>query len=177
MWGVCLSLCCENYYMMNRPPFIFDICVARTAIEFLQGDLSLEPFAKKYADFLSDGGASVQQHSIQAPAEAMLLFLNDVEAGDSAADLLNDFTYFRLYFDGVGRPRKLKPMFGTIEDYVKTAEWNADITTKAFKAFVFALRSQTVPQAPSGWLLESETEVAPALAAIVGKKLTVLDIL
>ena len=70
----------------------------------LPGDLSLEPYAKKYTDFLSDGGASIQQHSIQAPAEAMLLFLNEVQAGDGAADLLNDFTYFRLYFDGVGRP-------------------------------------------------------------------------
>lgn len=162
---------------MYRPPFIYDVCVARTALEFLQGDLSLEPYAKKYTDFLSDGGASIQQHSIQAPAEAMLLFLNEVQAGDGAADLLNDFTYFRLYFDGVGRPRKLKPMFGTIEDHVKTAEWNADSTAKAFKAFVFALRSQTVPHAPSGWLLENEKEVVPALAAIVAKKLNVLDTL
>ena len=52
-----------------------------------------------------------------------------------------------------------------------------DLDLRRSMAFVFALRSQTVPQAPSGWLLENETEVAPALAAIVGKKLTVLDIL
>lgn len=162
---------------MHRPPFIFDICVARISFEFLQGDLALEAFAKKYADMLSDGGAPVQQHSIQAPAEAMLMFLNEVEAGDSAADLLNGFAYFRLYFDGVGRPRKMKPMFGTIEDHLKTNAWTEESSTKAFKAFVFALRSATVPQAPSGWLLESETEFVPVLASAAAKKLTVLDIL
>ena len=162
---------------MHRPPFIFDICVARSSFEFLQGDLALDAFAKKYADMLSEGGAPVQQHDIQTPAEAMLMFLSEVEAGDGAADLLNGFTYFRLYFDGVGKPRKMKPMFGTIEDHIKTNTWKADTSTKAFKAFVFALRSATVPQAPAGWLLEHETEVVPVLAKTAAKKLSVLDIL
>ena len=70
----------------------------------------------------------------------------------------------------------MKPMFGTIEDPVKAREWNKDSALKAFRAFVFALRSQTVPTAPAGWQLETEQAV-PTLAETAGKKLSVLDML
>ena len=159
---------------MHRPAFIYDICVARSAAEFLHGELGVEAFAKKYAEILSDGCVAVNQHEVQEPAEAMLQFLAEVEAGEGAADLLNSFAYFRLYFEGVGRPRKMKPMFGTIEDPTKMREWTKDSAPKAFRAFVFALRSQTVPTAPSGWQLETE-EAVPKLAEAAAKKLSVLD--
>ena len=159
---------------MHRPAFIYDICVARSAAEFLHGDLGVEAFAKKYAEMLSEGCTAVNQEEVQAPAEAMLQFLAEVEAGEGAADLLNSFAYFRLHFEGVGRPRKMKSMFGSIEDPVKAREWNKDSTLKAFRAFVFALRSQTVPTAPAGWQLETE-EAVPKLAEVAGKKLSVLD--
>lgn len=159
---------------MHYPAFIYDICIARAAAEFLHGDLSLEVFAKKYTEMLSDGCTEVNQEEVQAPAEAILQFLAEVEAGDGAADLLNSFAYFRLYFEGVGRPRKMKTMFGTIEDPVKSREWNKESTPKAFRAFVFALRSQTVPTAPAGWQLEIEESV-PKLAEAAGKKLSLLD--
>jgi hypothetical protein len=159
---------------MHRPAFIYDMCVARTAAEFLHGELGVEAFAKKYAEMLSDGCVTVNQEEVQAPAEAMLQFLAEVEAGEGAADLLNSFAYFRLNFEGVGRPRKMKPMFGNIEDPVKAREWNKESTPKAFRAFVFALRSQTVPTAPAGWQLETE-EAVPKLAEAAAKKLSVLD--
>lgn len=159
---------------MHRPAFIYDISVARSALEFLHGDIGVEAFAKKYAEMLSDGCVTVNQHEVQEPAEAMLQFLAEVEAGEGAADLLNSFTYFRLYFDGVGRPRKMKPIFGTIEDPAKVREWNKESAPKAFRAFVFALRSQTVPTAPAGWQLETE-EGVPKLAEAAGTKLTLLD--
>ena len=38
---------------MYCPPWIFDICVARTASEFLYSELSLTPFAVKYSKGLS----------------------------------------------------------------------------------------------------------------------------
>ena len=161
---------------MHRPAFVFDICVARTAAEFLHGELNLEAFSKKYSDFMSDGCVAVGQDEVHEPAEAMLLFLAEVEAGDGAADLLNSFAYFRLYFDGVGRPRKMKPLFGTIEDPAKTRDWTKETAPKSFRAYVFALRSQTVPTAPVGWQLETDAS-APVLAAVAGKKLTVLDML
>ena len=33
---------------MHRPGFVYDIGVARSAAEFLHGDLGVEAFAKKY---------------------------------------------------------------------------------------------------------------------------------
>ena len=161
---------------MHRPTFIYDICVGRTAAEFLHGDIGLDAFSKKYSGFMSEGCVEVAQDEVHEPAEAMLLFLSEIEAGEGAADLLHSFNYFRLYFDGVGRPRKMKPLFGTIEDPIKTRDWDKGTTPKAFRAFVFALRSQTVPTAPVGWLLENEESV-PALAAAAAQKLTLLDML
>ena len=161
---------------MHRPAFLYDIRVARSVLEFWHGDIGVEAFAKKYSEMLSDGCEAVHQHELQEPAEAMLQFLAEVEAGEGAADLLNSFTYFRLYFEGVGRPRKMKPMFGSIEDPSKAREWNKDSAPKAFRTFVFALRSQTVPTAPAGWQLETEESV-PKLAEAAAKKLSVLDML
>ena len=160
---------------MHRPGFIYDICVARTAAEFLHGDLSLEAFSGKYTAYMSDGATVMGPEEVHDPAESMMLFLAEIEAGDGAADLLNSFVYYRLYFDGVGRSRKMKPMFGTIEDPIKSREWNRETAPKAFRAYVFALRSQTVPTAPSGWQLENE-ETVPRLAEVAGQKLTLLDI-
>ena len=106
----------------------------------------------------------------------MLQFLADIEAGENAVDLLHSFTYFRVYFEGPGRPRKTKPLFGSIEDPAKTKEWSKDAAPKAFRAFVFGLRSNTVPNAPVGWLLENE-ECTPLLAKLAGEKLSLIDIL
>lgn len=159
---------------MFRPGFIYDICVARAAAEFLHGDLSLEAFSGKYTEYMVDGCTTMGPEEVHDPAEAMMLFLAEVEAGDSAADLLSSFAYYRLYFDGVGRPRKMNPMFGTIEDPIKARDWNRETSPKAFRAYVFALRSQTVPTAPSGWQLENEESV-PKLAEVAGQKLTLLD--
>ena len=161
---------------MHRTDFIFDICVARTAGEFLSGDVSMEAFSKKYSEFLSVGCATVAQEDVHAPAEAILLFLAEIEAGEDALTLLDNFIYFRLYFDGVGRPRKMKPMFGSIEDPIKNKDWKKDSVIKSFRAFVFALRSNTLPKTPTGWRLEDD-EYAPNLAAVAAKKLSVLDIL
>lgn len=159
---------------MHRPGFIYDICVARAAAEFLHGELGLEAFSAKYTEYMCDGCTAMGPEEVHDPAEAMMLFLAEIEAGDGAADLLNSFVYYRLYFDGVGRPRKMKPMFGTIEDPVKSREWNRETAPKAFRAYVFALRSQTVPTAPGGWQLENE-ETVPRLAEVARQKLTLLD--
>jgi hypothetical protein len=106
----------------------------------------------------------------------MLMFLAEIEAGDMAVEFLTDFTYYRLYTEAVGRPRKMKPLFGSLEDGVKEAQHHSDATGKAFRAYIFAQRSNTVPKAPAGWRLEDDEHV-PKLAETAGRVLSVLDIL
>lgn len=162
---------------MFCPNWVYDICVARTAIEFLSADdMPLDKLASKYASALSEKYSPITLDLLQGPAEAMLMFLSEIEAGEMAAELLNDFCYFRLFNEGAGKPRKMKPLFGALEDPVKTQEYTVETAAKAFRAYVFALRSNTVPKAPSGWMLEEETAVTflPELAQV---KLSILDIL
>lgn len=161
---------------MHAPDFIFDIAVARCAGEFLSSDLAIDSFAGKYAQALSELYEEVDVPSIQEPAEQILLFLSEIEAGEGAVELISDFVHFRLYFDGVGRPRKMKPLFGALDDGVKTKTWSPDGVVKAFRVFTFGLRSKTAPPAPAGWQIEDDTHL-PRFGPIIQKKLSVLDIL
>ena len=111
---------------MYCPPWIFDICVARVASEFLYSELSLTPFAAKYSKGLSALYEPIETQQLEMPAEGVLQFLTEIEAGESAADFLRQYTYFKLYFETNNTKRKLKPMFGSIEDPVKTLDFNED---------------------------------------------------
>ena len=161
---------------MYCPNWIFDIAVARTASEYLSSEIGVDAFAKKYAEGLSEIYNDVPVESILGPAEAMMLFLAEIEAGDMAVELLNDFCFYRLTNEAAGKPRKLKPLFGALEDGLKAPDINLEGTAKSFRAYVFALRSNTVPKAPLGWKLENDENV-PKLAELAGKQLSVLDII
>jgi len=161
---------------MHCPSWIFDIAVARTAAEFLASEMTVEAYANKYAEGLSESYNEISADVISGPAEAILLFLSEIEAGEMAYELLNDYCYYRLYNEGVGRPRKMKPLFGSLEDGVKAPEISGDVAGKNFRAYVFGLRSNTVPKAPAGWRLEDD-EHAPKLAELAGTQLSLLDVI
>ena len=161
---------------MHSPDFIYDISVARSASEFLSSELALEHFVEKYAQGLTELYSAVELHEVQDPAERLLQFLAEIEAGEGAIDLLDGFVHFRLFYEGVGRQRKMKSLFGALDDAVKVKAWSPDATVKSFRAFTFGLRSNTVPKLPAGWKFE-DTEHTPRFMTLVQKKLTVLDIL
>jgi len=161
---------------MHCPDFIYDMAVARTASEYLSSELALDAFAKKYADGLSERYTAIAQESFQGPAEGVLQFLSEIEAGEQAVELLGDYAYFRLYFEGVGRPRRMKPLFGSLEDGAKAPQINVADAAKAFRVYVFGQRSNTAPKAPDGWQLENETAV-PVFAALAAKSVSVIDLL
>ena len=73
-----------------------------------------------------------------------------------AVELLKDFSYFRMYYVNPRKRRKLKPLFGTLEAPEKKKDYSSEKTIKSFKAYIFALRSKTVPQSPTGWALEND---------------------
>lgn len=161
---------------MHCPSFIFDMAASRVASEFLESELGLEGFSGKYAAALSERYTEIDQDSLHQAAEAMMQFLAEIEAGENATILLYGYVYYRLYYEGPNRPRKLKPMFGSIEDPVKVKEWSHEGAAKGFRAFVFGLRSNTVPNAPVGWKLEDEESV-PYMAELAANKLSMIDIL
>ena len=120
---------------------MYDIASARVAFEFLHSEMPLESFAAKYSQGFSVNYSDVPEESLLGAAQGMLEFLAEIEAGENAALLLSNFTYYRLYFSGVAMPRKMKPMFGSIEDAQKQKEYSEQLAIKAFRAYIFRLRS------------------------------------
>ncbi len=161
---------------MHCPAWIFDISVARAASEYLASEMELEAFGKKYAEGLSEHYDPILTEAISVTSMQCLQFLSEIEAGEIATELLDGFSYYRLMNESVGKPRRQKPLFGSLEDGTKVQEWNGEASVKAFKAYVFGLRSNTVPKAPAGWRLE-ENESTPNLAELAGKKLSLLDVI
>lgn len=161
---------------MHCPNWKYEVCVVRAAQEYISSELGLDAYAKKYAEALSESYEAIPFEIIQQPAESILLFLAEIEANDTAHELLNNFCYFRLYNEKVGHPRKMKPLFGGIEDGVKINELVPDNVAKSFRAYVFGLRSQAVPVAPAGWRLEDDQHV-PQLSELAARTLSMLDVL
>ena len=160
---------------MFTPGWIFDISVARTASEYLSSEIGIEAFAKKYAE----GLASYYKNAIEVEvfsdtAETILEFLSEIEAGDRAVEFLNDFTYFRLYYENNSTPRKMKPLFGSIEDGEKLQEYKPEETIKAFRAYIFGMRSNAVPTAPDGWRLETDNNI-DKFKLIIERQVSMLD--
>ena len=161
---------------MFAPSWVFEIAVMRTASEFLSSEIGIEAFGKKYAEGLAKlYSTPIEAEFFTDTAQSVLEFLSEVEAGEQAVDLLNDFCYFRLYNEGVNRPRKMKSMFGSIEDAVKTKEYSPEIALKSFKAYVFGLRSNTVPTAPDGWRLETDEHIE-SLKPLLEEQVSILDV-
>ena len=142
--------------MSYAPDWIFDISIVRTASEYLSLTQPMDSLAKKYAIGLSEIYREVYFEEILEPAEDILRFLSEVKAQHMAVELLKDFSYFRMYYVNPRKPRKLKPLFGSLEAPEKKKEYSSDKAVKSFKAYVFALRSKTVPQSPTGWTLDND---------------------
>ena len=98
------------------PDWIFNLCVARTAYEFIISDLPIKSYAKKYSNALSEHYTSpVNPEEIETEAELLLRFLVEINA-EKSDELLNNFVYFKLKFTQPGSKRKLKGMFGSALD-------------------------------------------------------------
>ena len=159
---------------MYCPNWIYQISVARVVSEYLSSEMGIEAFVKKYNQGLSSRYDPIPVESFNDPAEQIIIFLGEIEAGDSAVELLNNYTYFKLYFETLNVPRKLKSMFGSIEDSVKVPLETSDSALKSFRAYIFGLRSGTVPTPSEGWRLEDDENV-PNLSKLASQTVSILD--
>lgn len=161
---------------MYCPSWIFNAASARSAYEFLSSEMPLEACAKKYAVGLSESYSEIQPELILVAATPCLEFLSELEAGERAAEFLNDYVYNEIYFEKVNVPRKMKPLFGSVEDPVKTVLYAPENVLVSFRAFVYRMRSGTDASAPAGWSPATDQNI-PIFADITGRQMSVLDVL
>lgn len=160
--------------MSYVPGWIFEAAVTNACREFLAADLPMNAICKKYAQGLSERYSEIRLEEFSIGIESLTRFLAEVDAGEAAVDFLNGFVFYRIHYETKSKPRKLKPLFGSVEDPVKTLEYSTEETLKKFKAYVFGLRSNAVPLAPAGWQLDDEHDLV-FLNELAGRSVDFLD--
>ena len=155
------------------PSWLFNLCVSRTAYDFITSDLPIKAYAAKYASGLSEHYAEIKTEEIEQEAEIVLRFLVDINSEESD-QLLNNFVFFCLKYVQHGSKRKLKGLFGSALDPTKEKEYNEKITLKNFKAYVFGLRSGISEKPSPGWNIIEE-EGIEFLIELVKKEANIAD--
>jgi hypothetical protein len=113
--------------------------------------MPIEMIGKKYSGIMSEDYQGIDNSSISMVIEPMVLFLHEIAAGEAAADYALGFCYYRTVFESPNRERKMKSMFGSQVDAIKSKDYDANDVLLAFKAYVFGVRNNQTPMAPPGW--------------------------
>jgi hypothetical protein len=156
------------------PEWVFSICSANSAIEYLSQETFIESCAKKYSVGLSAHYSIIEPELLALSAQELLLFLSEIDAGESAVTLLNSYIFNRLKFEATRKPRKIRGIFGSAFDPTKVQEYSSEKCIKLFKAMIFGLRSKANPSAPSGWDLSQE-ENLEWFGILLSQKTSILD--
>ena len=132
--------------------------------------------ANGYSAVLSEFYQPINPQEVAGVIEQMLRFLDELDAGETAAPLATGFCYYKISFEQPNKPRKLRGLLGSADDPVKSREHGAEAAVKAFKAYVYALRNEIAELAPAGWQL-SDVEESEVLQKLATQNLSPLDFL
>lgn len=159
------------------PNWLYEVSVAITVHDYLTKDYSIEMIAKKFSEGLSEEYKDIPVEEISKPAETCIRFMAEIQGAEfEAHERANHFIHYRLKFNGIKGPRKLKTLLGSAFDGDKQKKYNEENMVKDFKAYCFALRSGTVPKASSGWSIKNEEDLG-FYKDIIGKDFSLDDLL
>ena len=152
--------------MSNCPKWVFEAACGAGGAAYLGGNLDLHTVSHGYAATLSEFYSQINAEEISVVVESLVRFLDELDAGETAAPLMTGFCYYKIMFEQANKPRKLKGLFGAADEPVKVREHSVESAVKSFKAYVFALRNEVAELAPPGWKLQDvdESEVLKKLA-------------
>ena len=157
------------------PEWVFGVCCAKTAHDFLCTNNSINMLSKKFSNELSEHYNEIKFEEVTDCAEKLLQFLSDVGAGEEAVVLLNDYIYYRTKFSSNGGERKIKSMFSSAFDGNKIKDYDSIKTLKIFKATIFSIRNGVYEKATPGWKI-TDVEDIDWLGEIFEKDVDVSDL-
>ena len=146
--------------MSYCPKWVFEAACGHAVSEYLSRQIDLNTVSSGYASVLSSFYQTISPAEVASVIEQILRFLDDLDAGESAAPLAIGFCYNKISFEQSNKPRKLRGLLGSADDPVKSREHSAEAAVKAFKAYVYALRNDVAELAPSIWKLSDVEESA-----------------
>ena len=156
------------------PEWIFGICSAATAKEFLSSDNSLNSISRKFSNGLSEKYDEIKPEEIAVCAEEILQFLSDLEANEEAVNYIDSYVYRKICFKSSGADRKISGMFSSELDPVKTNDYSGKNVAKIFRATIFAIRNHTLEDMPPGWTHE-DVEGLDWFKDLLNKPTNILD--
>ena len=141
------------------PEWVYALCCAKTASDFLSSNSPLSAIAKKFANKLSEHYDEIKFQEIVDSAEKILQFLSEINASEEAVNMLNDFIYVRSSLNSNGSPKKIQSVFSSEFNSTKLKEYGQDKTNKVFKASIFSIRNDVLPKAPPGWTINDVPDI------------------
>lgn len=141
------------------PEWVYALCCAKTASDFLSSNSPLSAIAKKFSNKLSEHYDEIKFEEIVDTAEKILQFLSEINASEEAVNMLNDFIYVRSSLNSNGSPRKIQSVFSSEFNSTKLKEYGQDKTNKVFKASIFSIRNDVLPKAPPGWTINDVPDI------------------
>ena len=155
--------------------WIFSICAAETARDFLSSNNSINSIAQKFSNVLSEKYNEIRYEEIADVAEQILQFLSEVKAGEKAVNYLNDYIHYRVNYESTGTERKLIGIFTSAFVGDKLKDYSSQQALKIFKATVYSLRNDAIPKATPGWLI-TDTEDIDWLGEVFEQKIDVFKL-
>ena len=158
------------------PKWVFEAACSAAAAEYLSRQLDLNTVANAYSAVLSEFYQRVDPQEVASVIEQMLRFLDELDAGETAASIAMGFCYYKITFEQPNKPRKLKGLFGSADEGVKAREYSVVATVKAFKAYIYSLRNEIAELAPVGWKL-ADVEGSTVFEKMANQTISPLDFL
>ncbi len=141
------------------PEWIFSIFAAQTAKEFLSSNNSIASISRKFSKSINERYDEVKFEEILDPAEKILQFLSEINAGEEAVNFINDYIHYRVCFESNGNPRKLSGMFSSAFNPQKVKEYDTDKSYKSFKATLFSIKNDAFPKSTPGWQIDDVEDI------------------
>jgi hypothetical protein len=142
------------------PKWMFELACAAASAEYLSSQIDLRTVATSYATVLSEFYHPISAEEVVGVIEPIVRFLDELNAGEDAVPLVTGFCYNRVAYEQPNKLRKMKGLFGAADEAVKKRDYSAGSAVKAFKAYVYALRTEAAEMAPSGWKLANVEDSA-----------------
>ena len=143
------------------PKWVFDICVAVSAENYIVDDILIDISAKKFSRGLNKQYKEVKLLEIKYGAEAIIRFMGEIKNPQyEPYERLRQFLYYTLKFEKnfFLSKRKFKTLIGSPLNGTKKKEYSEDLTLADFKKFIYSLRADLVEKAPMSWDIRSNDE-------------------
>ena len=141
------------------PDWIFNLCSGMIATEFISKSTTLPALSQKYTEVISSEYDKIEPAFFEEAAEQYILMLNELEVGEESFNYLTGFCCYKINFVNPKTKRNLTGLFSKELKGTASPEYNINNAKKAFKAYIFAMRSRQMELAPPGWTIEKDITI------------------